>query len=285
MGDINKKSKTVSEALDTRLTCRAFKSTKVKKEIIFDILNKARRAPSGGNLQPWRVWIVSGDPLKSFKEEIQIKASENPRGEGTEYKIYPPNLKDPYEKRRKEVGEGMYKSINVSRDDKIGRIKQFMKNFEFFDAPVALFFAIDRDMQEGQWSDLGMFMQSIMLLAREEGLHTAPQEAWAIWYKTVSKFLNIPEELMLFCGMGIGYADEDDPINTFRSKRVDIEDFDTQGGSALHFCDLLDKIIILDPSKRYTATQSLEHPFFDIFKPRVYIIYERNCFFIIYIFK
>ena len=96
MGDINKKSKTVSEALDTRLTCRAFKSTKVKKEIIFDILNKARRAPSGGNLQPWRVWIVSGDPLKSFKEEIQIKASENPRGEGTEYKIYPPNLKDPY---------------------------------------------------------------------------------------------------------------------------------------------------------------------------------------------
>ena len=147
MGDINKKSKTVSEALDTRLTCRAFKSTKVKKEIIFDILNKARRAPSGGNLQPWRVWIVSGDPLKSFKEEIQIKASENPRGEGTEYKIYPPNLKDPYEKRRKEVGEGMYKSINVSRDDKIGRIKQFMKNFEFFDAPVALFFAIDRDMQ------------------------------------------------------------------------------------------------------------------------------------------
>jgi len=80
-------------------------------------------------------------------------------------------------------------------------------------------------MQEGQWSDLGMFMQSIMLLAREEGLHTAPQEAWAIWYKTVSKFLNIPEELMLFCGMGIGYADEDDSINTFRSKRVDIEDF------------------------------------------------------------
>ena len=138
MRDIYKKSKTVSEALDTRLTCRAFKSTEIKKEVIFDILDKARRAPSGGNLQPWRVWVVSGDPLKSFKEEIQIKASKNPRGEGTEYKIYPPNLKDPYEKRRKDVGEGMYKAINVSRDDKVGRIKQFMKNFEFFDAPVAL---------------------------------------------------------------------------------------------------------------------------------------------------
>ena len=150
---------------------------------------------------------------------------DSPRGEGTEYKIYPPNLKDPYEKRRKEVGEGMYKAINVSRDDKIGRIKQFMKNFEFFDAPVALFFAIDREMQEGQWSDLGMFIQSIMLLAREEGLHTAPQEAWAIWYKSVGDFLKIPNELMLFCGMGIGYADPDNPINEFRSNRADVNEF------------------------------------------------------------
>ena len=119
----------------------------------------------------------------------------------------------------------MYKAINVSRDDKIGRIKQFMKNFEFFDAPVALFFAIDRDMQEGQWSDLGMFIQSVMLLARENGLHTAPQEAWAIWYKSVGNFLKIPEELMLFCGMGIGYADSNNPINSFRSKRADVNEF------------------------------------------------------------
>ena len=104
-------------------------------------------------------------------------------------------------------------------------MKQFMRNFEFFGAPIALFFAIDREMQEGQWSDLGMFIQSIMLLAREEGLHTAPQEACAIWYKSVNKFLDIPEELMLFCGMGIGFADENDPINTFRSKREDIDDF------------------------------------------------------------
>lgn len=225
MRDIYKKSKTVSEALDTRLTCRAFKSTEIKKEVIFDILDKARRAPSGGNLQPWRVWVVAGEPLKSFKEEIQIKASKNPRGEGTEYKIYPPNLKDPYEKRRKDVGEGMYSAINVSRDDKVGRIKQFMKNFEFFDAPVALFFAIDREMQEGQWSDLGMFIQSVMLLAREEGLHTAPQEAWAIWYKSVGDFLKIPDELMLFCGMGIGYADPENPINRFRSSRADVNEF------------------------------------------------------------
>ena len=201
------KSKSVSDALDSRMTCRAFLDTEIKKDIIFDILNKARRSPSGGNLQPWRVWVVSGDPLRKFKDDIKGKASENPRGEGTEYKIYPPNLKNPYEQRRRDVGEAMYGVLDISRENKIGRIQQFMKNFEFFGAPVALFFAIDRNMQEGQWSDLGMFIQSIMLLARESGLHTAPQEAWAIWHKTIGNFLEIPNDLMLFCGMGIGYAD------------------------------------------------------------------------------
>ena len=225
MKKLSKKASTVSEALDTRLTCRAFTNKVPEKGVIIDLLEKAKRAPSGGNLQPWKIWVVSGNPLKDFIEDVAHKIKENPMGEGTEYNIYPPNLKEPYESRRREVGRSMYEVLNIPKEDKAGRLNQFKRNFEFFGAPVAIFFAIDRQMQEGQWSDLGMFMQSIMLLAREEGLHTAPQEAWAIWYKTVSKFLNIPEELMLFCGMGIGYADEDDPINTFRSKRVDIEDF------------------------------------------------------------
>lgn len=225
MKKLSKKAATVSEALDTRLTCRAFTNKVPEKSVIIDLLEKAKRAPSGGNLQPWKIWVVSGNPLKDFIEDVAHKIKENPMGEGTEYNIYPPNLKEPYESRRREVGRSMYEVLNIPKEDKAGRLNQFKRNFEFFGAPVAIFFAIDRQMQEGQWSDLGMFMQSIMLLAREEGLHTAPQEAWAIWYKTVSKFLNIPEELMLFCGMGIGYADEDDPINTFRSKRVDIEDF------------------------------------------------------------
>jgi len=225
MKKLSKKAATVSEALDTRLTCRAFTNKVPEKSVIIDLLEKAKRAPSGGNLQPWKIWVVSGNPLKDFIEDVAHKIKENPMGEGTEYNIYPPNLKEPYESRRREVGRSMYEVLNIPKEDKAGRLNQFKRNFEFFGAPVAIFFAIDRQMQEGQWSDLGMFMQSIMLLAREEGLHTAPQEAWAIWYKTVSKFLNIPEELMLFCGMGIGYADEDDPINTFRSKRVNIQDF------------------------------------------------------------
>ena len=225
MKKLSKKASTVSEAIDTRLTCRAFTSELPNKNIITSIIERAKRAPSGGNLQPWRMWVVSGQPLEEFKKDIAEKIKDNPMGEGTEYNIYPPNLKEPYESRRREVGRSMYKVLNIPKEDKAGRMKQFMRNFEFFGAPIALFFAIDREMQEGQWSDLGMFIQSIMLLAREEGLHTAPQEAWAIWYKSVNKFLDIPEELMLFCGMGIGFADENDTINTFRSKREDIDDF------------------------------------------------------------
>ena len=225
MKKLSKKASTVSEAIDTRLTCRAFTNELPNRNIITSIIERAKRAPSGGNLQPWRMWVVAGQPLEEFKKDIAEKIKDNPMGEGTEYNIYPPNLIEPYESRRREVGRSMYEVLNIPKEDKAGRMKQFMRNFEFFGAPIALFFAIDREMQEGQWSDLGMFIQSIMLLAREEGLHTAPQEAWAIWYKSVNKFLDIPEELMLFCGMGIGFADENDPINTFRSKREDIDDF------------------------------------------------------------
>jgi nitroreductase len=220
----------VSEALNTRLTVRAFLDRPVEARVIREILETAKRAPSGGNLQPWHVWVVAGDELVRFKALIREKMSANPRGEGTEYHIYPPDLKEPYKSRRFKVGEDMYATIGVARDDKMGRLMQFARNFEFFGAPCALFFAIDRQMQQGQWADLGMFMQSIMLLAREHGLHTAPQEAWAIWYKTVGEFLSIPPELMLFCGMGIGYGDPQAPINSLRSERAPLDAFVTFRG-------------------------------------------------------
>jgi nitroreductase len=220
----------VSDAINTRLTARAFLDAPVDGRVIREILETAKRAPSGGNLQPWRVWVVGGDELARFKAVIREKMSANPRGEGTEYNIYPPELKEPYKSRRFKVGEDMYATIGVTREDKFGRLLQFARNFEFFGAPCALFFAIDRQMQQGQWADLGMFMQSIMLLAREHGLHTAPQEAWAIWYKTVGEFLSIPPELMLFCGMGIGHIDPKAPINGLRSERAPLDEFVTFKG-------------------------------------------------------
>lgn len=220
----------VSDAINTRLTARAFLDKPVDGALVRQILETAKRAPSGGNLQPWRVWVLGGEEMVRFKLMMKEKLSANPRGEGTEYNIYPPELKEPYKSRRFKVGEDMYATIGVSRDDKFGRLLQFSRNFEFFGAPCAMFFAIDRQMQQGQWADLGMFMQSIMLLARENGLHTAAQEAWAIWHKTLGEFLDIPPELMLFCGMAVGYIDPAAPINSLRSERDPLDAFVTFKG-------------------------------------------------------
>jgi len=215
----------VSDAITTRITTRAFLDKPVSADVLRQILETAKRAPSGGNLQPWHVWVLAGEPMARFKALIKEKLAVSPRGEGTEYHIYPPELKEPYKARRFKCGEDMYATIGLPREDKFGRLVNFARNFEFFGAPVGLFFAIDRQMQQGQWADLGMFMQSIMLLAREHGLHTCPQEAWAIWHKTVGEFFSIPPELMLFCGMGIGFMDETHPLNTLRTDRAELAEF------------------------------------------------------------
>lgn len=217
----------VSEAINSRITTRAFLDKPVPGEVLRQILETAKRAPSGGNLQPWHVWVLAGEPMVRFKALIKEKVALSPRGEGTEYQIYPPELSEPYKARRFKCGEDMYATLGIPREDKFGRLLNFARNFEFFGAPAAVFFAIDRQMQEGQWADLGMFMQSIMLLAREQGLHTCPQEAWAIWHKTLGEFLPIPPNLMLFCGMGIGTMDEAHPINGLRTDRAPLSEFAT----------------------------------------------------------
>mgnify|MGYP003626220304 CR=1 FL=1 len=215
----------VSDALKSRMTCRAFLPKPVPEATVRQILDAAKYAPSGGNLQPWHVYVLTGDRLKDFLTIVAQKQIENPFGEGTEYDVYPKAITEPYKARRSKCGEDLYATIGVAREDKKGRLKQFMRNFRFFDAPVAMFFAIDRQMGHCQWSDLGMFIQSAMLAAREHGLHTCPQEAWAVWHKTVAEFVGMPEDLMLFCGMGLGYMDESAPINQLRTERAPLEEF------------------------------------------------------------
>src|SRR5262245_45079865 len=221
----------VSEAIDSRISCRAFLDTPVPKSTIVAILEAAKRAPSGGNLQPWRVDVVTGAPLAEFLASIRAKQLTDPAGEGTEYHVYPPNLHEPYRSRRYKCGEDLYATLGIPRADKAARIRHFARNYELFGAPLVLFFSIDRRMGVDQWADLGMFMQNIMLLAREHGLHTCPQEAWAIWHKTVGEFFSIPSELMLFCGMGIGTMDEAHPINSLRTERAELQDFATFVGA------------------------------------------------------
>ncbi|MGH8178945.1 MAG: nitroreductase [Steroidobacter sp.] len=220
----------VSTAIDSRMSCRAFLDTSIARETIVSILETAKRAPSGGNLQPWMVHVLTGAPLAEFVSIIRGKLRTQPMGEGAEYNVYPPNLHDPYRSRRFRCGEDLYATINIARENKLARLQQFARNYEFFGAPVALFFAVDRRMGADQWADLGMFMQNIMLLAREQGLHTCAQEAWAVWHRTVGEFLRLPAEQMLFCGMALGYRDENAPINSLRTDRAALEEFATLRG-------------------------------------------------------
>jgi len=159
--------------------------------------------------------------------DVASQLAVKPRGETPEYALYPEKLKEPYRTRRYQCGEDLYQSIGIGREDKMGRLMQFAKNLSCFGAPVCLFFAIDRCMGNNQWAHLGMYMQTVMLLAREEGLHTCAQEAWSIWPETVQKHLKLPPELMLYCGMAMGLADEQAPINQWRTRRAPLDQWAT----------------------------------------------------------
>ena len=215
----------IHDLIRERWSPRAFSDQPIEKEKLHSLFEAARWAASGGNLQPWFVYVLTGASLEEFRASIRAKLPSHPRGEGHEYDVYPKVITEPYLARRFTCGEDLYATIKVPREDKAARIAQFARNYELFDAPVGLFFAIDRQMGFGQWADLGMFMQNIMLLAREFGLHTCAQEAWAAWYKSVGEFLQLPRQLMLFCGMALGYRDESAPINRLRTARAELNEF------------------------------------------------------------
>lgn len=230
MSRLTSSSANVSDAVTSRFSCRAYLDKPVSADDVKYIVETAMRAPSGGNLQPWHVYVVQGEPRQQLIDQVAEKAMANPGGEGGEYLIYPPELKSPYRDRRFNVGELMYETMGVARDDKAARFAWLASNFTFFGAPVGLFFALDKQMQEGQWSDMGMLIQTMSLLARERGLHTCPQEAWSMWSPTVKSFFNIPDHLTFFCGMALGYADPDAPVNTLQSPRAPMDEVVTYHG-------------------------------------------------------
>lgn len=211
----------VSEAVKERKTIRNFLDTPVANDLIEELLVKAARAPSGGNLQPWRVYVLNGEVTRRFVDLVASKASP----EEPQYAVYPPNLKDPYRTSRYKLAEDMYALLKIPRDDKPARLAHVARNFRFFDAPAAFFCFVDKIMGPPQWSDLGMFLQNFMLLAQEAGLATCPQEAWANWPETVAKFVDAPQELMLFTGMALGYANPDAPVNQLVSEREPFENW------------------------------------------------------------
>ena len=211
----------VSEAVDSRKSIRAFLDKAVDDSLIKELLEKTSRSASGGNLQPWQIYVINGDTMNSFhKFQSEWTEPETPA-----YAIYPENLKEPYKTSRYEVADDMYSLLGIAREDKEERFKQVLKNYEFFCAPAAFFCFVDRQMGRPQWSDLGMFLQTFMLLAREAGLDTCPQEAWAMKQESVTAFVEAPDELMLFCGMAIGYQDESEKVNELKTSRRPVEDW------------------------------------------------------------
>jgi nitroreductase len=215
----------VSEAILSRHSIRAFLDKPVARNQVEEILEIARYAPTGGNLQPWRVYVAAGESRDRLISKVAAELPNHPLGRQPEYDVYPSPLQEPYRSRRYKLGEDMYATIDVDREDRAGRLSQFARNWEFFGAPVGLFFTLDRNMQQGQWADVGMFMQNIMLLARERGLDTCAQESWASWHEIVREELGIPDEQILFCGMALGYADQAHPINSLRAERAGLADY------------------------------------------------------------
>lgn len=209
----------VSDAVMSRKSIRDFLNKPIDNTIIKKILIQASRAASGGNLQPWKIVVINDKSMDSFLD-FQSKWVEP---ETPSYEIYPKNLKEPYRTSRYELGEQMYSLLGISRDDKEGRVEQVMRNFKFFGAPAALFCFVDKQMGPPQWSDLGMFLQTFMLLAQENGIDTCAQEAWSIKNDSVCKFVKANENEILFCGLAIGYRNPESPVNKLESERRSIE--------------------------------------------------------------
>jgi len=220
----------VSEAVASRRSVRGFLPTPVDPAVIRRVVEAAARAPSGGNLQPWHIDVVAGAPLEELKAIMRRRMAEAPGGEPTEYDIYPKVLPAPYKDYRFAVGEELYRALGIPREDKMARMMWFARNFQFFGAPVALFCTVAKTMGPPQWSDLGMYLQTLMLLLREEGLDSCPQECWAIYPATIRDFLGTPEDRMLFTGMAIGFKDDADPANAARPARAPLADFATFRG-------------------------------------------------------
>jgi nitroreductase len=221
----------VFEAVASRYSCRAFRPTPIPEKTVRDIIEAAARAPSAGNMQPWRVYALAGKRVGELRALMAPRmAAELPKGEGTDYTIYPEPLSEPYKTRRFKVGELLYKAIGIPREDKPARYKQYARNYQFFGAPVALFFAREKVHGPAQWADIGGYLQTVALLARGRGLHTCPQQAWVSFNRTIRSFLKLPDHLMIYSGMALGFEDPAAPINAWRSPREPLDAFATFEG-------------------------------------------------------
>ncbi|MFF6952791.1 nitroreductase [Streptomyces iakyrus] len=208
----------VYEAVDSRRAVRAFSDEPVPKETLERVLAAAARAPSSGNLQPWHVYVVTGEPLAELKRRATARARAGDPGDDREYPMYPADLASPYLDRFSAAAAQRYAALGIERDDPDRPLKIAALNAEAFGAPVVLFCYLDRTMGPGQWADAGMYLQTVMLLLRAEGLHSCPQVMWTLYRKTVGRMIGADDTLVLFCGVSVGFEKEGvPPLRTGRA--------------------------------------------------------------------
>ncbi|MEO1221844.1 MAG: nitroreductase [Pseudomonadota bacterium] len=216
----------VTEAVTSRRSVRMFTDQPVNLQTIRRVLDTARWAASGCNYQPWEAAVVTGESLKSLQAKMK---SSGPQA--AEYDWTAPGQEDAYKERLNAVSREMFGSMGIARDDSESRMKAMARNTTSFDAPVVMFTYFPRLMKEPQWSDTGMWLQTVALLLREEGLDSCYQEFMALYANTIREHLGLDHErYMLFCGMAIGYRDPDAPLNNFERERVPLDDHVTFHG-------------------------------------------------------
>lgn len=214
----------ISEAVATRRSVRAFTDQPVDQAILRRVLEKAQASPSGGNTQPWHAVMLTGEPMQALFRSVADVLPQGRAAHSPEYDIYPRELDGAYEQRRRSVGEDLYRALEIARENKAGRLMWFANNFRAFGAPVLMLVHTPQYMGPPQWSDIGMWLQTVMLLLREEGIDSCAQEAWAMYSAQVRSAVEIPEDHIFFCGMSIGYRDSDAPVNNFEVARAKLDE-------------------------------------------------------------
>lgn len=215
----------VFEAMASRRSVRAFRPDPVDRAVVERLLALASRAPSGTNIQPWRVWVVQGKALHDLTTKITAVYDTEEPGYEEEYPYYPSQWVDPYLSRRRKLGKDLYALLNIGKGDQAAMKRQTGRNYVFFGAPVGMFITIEKSMNVGSWFDLGTFLQSILLGARGFGLHSCPQQSFSKYHKIIHAELGIPETQTIACGVALGYEDTSAPENALRSEREPVESF------------------------------------------------------------
>ncbi len=214
----------IVDAITSRWACRAYLDQPVDKALIQQVLEAARWAPSGTNTQPWRVAVVTGKTRQSITDTL-IQARDDNLPENPDYPYYPTEWREPYKGRRKHTGLALYGALGIGKDDPDGRKKAWYNNYRLFGAPTGLLFFIDRDLNQGSWLDMGMFLQNVMLAAHGLGLATCPEFSLAEYPDRVRQILGVPNDQLLVAGMALGYADKAHPVNNYRLPREAVDAF------------------------------------------------------------